>query len=97
MVKIHIKNEKLYVNKAGKDTEIDSVTIYHDKNKGTYDMTAFLYTKGKGNEINKYKQKTYPIPGITLKQVQDPESLVSRRGVYYHLKSKNFYINYYVK
>jgi len=97
MVKIHIKNERLYLNKAGKDTEINSVTIFHDKNKGIYDIKTFFYIREKGNDIKKYKQKTYPIPGIILKQIKNSEILALRRGVYYHLKSKNFYINYYVK
>lgn len=94
MVKIHIKNERLYLERAGKETELESVTIYHDRKEGTYKITIFPGGKN-------YTQKTYPIPGITLKQVKEYETIVenkkSMRGIYYHLKSKNFYINYYLK
>lgn len=97
MVKIFERNDKLYLERAGKETQLESVTIHSDKSKGTYKLTVFPIVATKSiRHGQEYIQKTYPLVSINLEKIYAPESVESRRGVYYHKKTKNYYINYYV-
>ena len=97
MVKIFVSNERLYLERAGKETQLDSVTIFHFKADNTYKVVVFPRVATKSIRRGQhFIQKTYPLVSITLEKVYSPELVESRRGVYYHLKTKNYYINYYV-
>jgi len=96
MVKIFVKNEKLYLERAGKATELESVTIYHFKTDNTYKLIVFPQYEStsflkRGQTL---LQKKYPLVSITLKKVQDKH--ITTGKPFYHLKTKNYYINYYV-
>ena len=96
MVKISIVNERLILERGGKHIQLESATIFHDRKAKTYKIVIFPTSgEGRGKE---FTQKGYPIPGIHLEKARnDIESLVRERGIYYHLSTKNFYINYYLK
>lgn len=45
MVKISVKNDKLYLERAGKETQLESVTIFHHKAIGRYRQLCSLIMK----------------------------------------------------
>jgi hypothetical protein len=94
MVKIFVKDDKLYLEKAGKEIQVASSTIYHHKNIGVYKIESFISTN-RGNKILKHTQKTYPLVDIKLEDTRR-EDITGRYKSYYYTKGKNYYINYYV-
>lgn len=92
MVKLFVKNEKLYVEKAGAEINIDSATIEHHKSDGIYKIKAFIVDKA-GNKSLNYTQKTYPLINIELKDTGRPHGIYKS---YYNTSHRNYHINYYV-
>lgn len=93
MVKLFIRNERLYLERAGKDTELESATIHHHKVQGKYQIIVFpdVVKTIKRGQI--FIQKTYPLVGIKLEK---SKYNYSEERPYYVGKGKTYYINYYV-
>ncbi len=94
MVKILIRNDKLYLKRAGKETELESVTIYSHKVTDNYEIVVFPHVVGTIKRGQTFVQKTYPLLSIELKKVTDD---YIQGGKYYNKSSKYYYINYYVR
>jgi hypothetical protein len=94
MVKLLVRNERLYLDRAGKETELTSATIYHHKTQDKYQIVVFPDIVKTIKRGKTFIQKGYPLVGIVLKKVEDKHITTGR--AYYHLKTKNYYINYYV-
>ena len=92
MVKILIRNERLYLERAGKETELDSTTIFHHKAQGKYQIKVFPVVENKIKCGQTFTQKTYPLVSINLEKARK----YTPERPFYTKMSKHYYINYYV-
>lgn len=92
MVKIFVRNENLYLEKAGKETHIAHATVEHHPISG-YNISAFIRLSN-GNKRLEFKQKTYPLVNIKLEDTKR-EDVSGRWKSYYNTSHKNYYVNYY--
>jgi hypothetical protein len=93
MVKIFVRNEKLYMEKGEKNTQISSATIEHNQKEAKYYVSAFVPLKY-GTKTVSSVQKSYPLVDIKLTDTNDVRSGMYKS--FYNARGKNWYINYYV-
>lgn len=96
MVKLFIKNDKLYLRTIKtKGREISDVTIYHYVKQKLYNIEIFL--KNNGNEYLRYRQKTYPIENIKLEKfkIVEKNQDLGDFDTFYYLKNRNYTIRYF--
>ena len=96
MVKIFVRNDKLYLEKAGKEVQLESATISHYQVKEIYEIIAFILLDSRHTKRVEYKQKTYPLVDIKLEKSKAIPMANSTQKAYSVAHGKYYYINYYV-
>lgn len=92
MVKIFVRDEKLYLERARKETQLESVTIYHERSKGQYKLIIFPASSSSSIRRGQILiQKSYPLVKIKLEKVRFSDR------PFYNARFKNSYINYYIE
>ncbi len=92
MVQLIVKNDTLYMVKAGKEIKLESVTIIHNEK---YEFTVFIIENNKIVRKN-FKQLTFRKPLVTFTphlSYNDP----SHTNLYAQSPTKAWYINFYEK